>query len=131
MDEDGFVLDILLQRHRDTEAAKIFLTRLLRASDVPEVIQTDQLLSYGAAIRERPSLTFSKRSLRLGARTPMYTTTRATTARIEMSETRSRMPEFTHPDHPSLPSFPHVRHCRHPKNQPEHSVADVAYRDSI
>jgi putative transposase len=56
VDEYGFVLDILLQRHRDTEAAKTFLTRLLSEYDVPEVIHTDQLRSYGAAIREIPSL---------------------------------------------------------------------------
>jgi putative transposase len=56
VDEDGFVLDILLRRHRDTEAAKTFLTRLLGEYDVPEVIHTDQLRSYGAAIREIPSL---------------------------------------------------------------------------
>ena len=40
----------------DTEAAKTFLTRLLGEYDVPEVIHTDQLRSYGAAIREIPSL---------------------------------------------------------------------------
>ena len=57
VDEQGFVLDILLQRHRDTEAAKTFLTRLLVEYDVPEVIHTDQLRSYGAAIRELLSLT--------------------------------------------------------------------------
>jgi len=56
VDEHGFVLDILLQRHRDTEAAKTFLTRLLGEYVVPEVIHTDQLRSYGAAIREIPSL---------------------------------------------------------------------------
>ena len=57
MDEYGFVLDILLQRHRNTEAAKTFLIRLLGEYDVPEVIHTDQLGSYGAAIREIASLT--------------------------------------------------------------------------
>jgi len=56
VDEHGVVLDILLQRHRDIEAAKTFLTRLLGEYDVPEVIHTDQLRSYGAAIREIPSL---------------------------------------------------------------------------
>ena len=56
VDEYGFVLDILLQRHRDTEAAKTFLTRLLGEYDVPEVIYTDQLRSYQAAIRGLPSL---------------------------------------------------------------------------
>ncbi|MGY2897174.1 putative transposase [Deinococcus sp. UYEF24] len=50
------MLDILLQRHRDTEAAKTFLTRLLGEYGVPEIIHTHQLRSYGAAIREIPSL---------------------------------------------------------------------------
>jgi putative transposase len=50
------VLDILLQRHRDTGAANTFLTRLLGEYDVPEVIHTDQLRSYGAVLREIPSL---------------------------------------------------------------------------
>ena len=35
---------------------KTFLTRLLGEYDVPEVIHTDQLRSYGAAIQEIPSL---------------------------------------------------------------------------
>ncbi len=52
----GFVLDILLQRHRDTEAAKTFLTRLLGEYLIPEVIHTDRLCSYGAAVREIPIL---------------------------------------------------------------------------
>jgi putative transposase len=56
VDEHGFVPDILLQRHRDTEAVKTFLTRLLGRYDVPEVMHTDQLRSSGAAIRELPSL---------------------------------------------------------------------------
>jgi len=50
------VLDILLQQYRDTEAAKTCLTRLLGEYNVPEVTHTDQLRSYGAAIREIPSL---------------------------------------------------------------------------
>ncbi|CAM3556621.1 IS6 family transposase [Deinococcus saxicola] len=56
VDEHGFVLDILLQRYRDTDAAKRFLNKLLAEYDVPEVIHTDQLRSYGAVIRELPSL---------------------------------------------------------------------------
>jgi len=56
VDEQGFVLDILLQRYRDIEAVETFLTRLLGEYDGPEVIHTDQLRSYGAAIREIPSL---------------------------------------------------------------------------
>jgi len=54
--EHGFVLDILLQRHRNTEAARTFLIKLLGEYDVPDTICTDQLRSYRAAIREIPSL---------------------------------------------------------------------------
>lgn len=56
VDEHGAVLDVLLQQHRDTEAAKSFFSRLLREYDVPEIIHTDKLWSYGAALRELPVL---------------------------------------------------------------------------
>ena len=41
VDEYGFVLDVFLLHHRYTEAAKIFLTRLLWKYAVLEVIHTD------------------------------------------------------------------------------------------
>jgi hypothetical protein len=56
MDLTDRVFRRTLKRHRDTEAAKIFLIRLMGEDDVPEVIHTDQLRSYGAAIRKIPSL---------------------------------------------------------------------------
>ncbi|GHF64544.1 IS6 family transposase [Deinococcus metalli] len=56
VDEDGTVLDILLQQHRDTQAARSFFTQLLSEYEVPEVIHTDKLCNYGAAIRELPVL---------------------------------------------------------------------------
>ncbi len=56
VDETGAVLDILLQPHRDTDAAKTFFERLLVNYDVPDVIYTDKLWSYGAAIRALPVL---------------------------------------------------------------------------
>jgi putative transposase len=53
VDQDGHVLDILVQRHRNTSAAKQFFRKLLkRCQYVPRVIITDQLKSYGAAKRE-------------------------------------------------------------------------------
>jgi len=54
VDDSGAVLDLLLQDRRDTQAAKTFLRRLLANYDVPEVINTDKLWSYGSAIRELP-----------------------------------------------------------------------------
>lgn len=56
IDEHGAMLDVLLQRHRDTEAARSFFQRLLSEYDVPDTVCTDKLASYGAAIRELPTL---------------------------------------------------------------------------
>jgi putative transposase len=53
VDQDGHVLDILVQRRRDKKAAKTFFRKLLKGlTYVPRVITTDKLRSYGAAKRE-------------------------------------------------------------------------------
>ena len=53
VDDEGEVLDRVVQRRRDTEAALKLLGRLLRNQSVePERITTDGLASYGAALRE-------------------------------------------------------------------------------
>jgi putative transposase len=53
VDQDGNVLDILVQNRRDKAAARRFFRRLLkRTGAVPRVIVTDKLRSYGAAHRE-------------------------------------------------------------------------------
>jgi len=53
VDEDGVVLDILVQERRDARAAKRFFKKLLTGLQyVPRVIVTDKLRSYGVARRE-------------------------------------------------------------------------------
>jgi putative transposase len=53
VDQEGNILDILVQRRRDKQAAKTFFRKLLKGlTYVPRVIVTDQLRSYGAAMRE-------------------------------------------------------------------------------
>ncbi|MDX3697869.1 IS6 family transposase [Streptomyces europaeiscabiei] len=53
VDQDGTVLDILVQDRRDKAAARRFFRRLLKKTGaVPRVIVTDKLRSYGAAHRE-------------------------------------------------------------------------------
>jgi putative transposase len=53
VDQDGTVLDILMQRRRDKKAAKKFFRKLLKGCQyVPRVLITDKLKSYGAAQRE-------------------------------------------------------------------------------
>ena len=52
VDQDGVVLDILVQERRDGKAAKRFFKRLLKGLQyVPRVIITDKLRSYGVAQR--------------------------------------------------------------------------------
>lgn len=53
VDQDGNVLDILVQRRRDKQAAKKFFRKLLKGCQyVPRVLITDKLASYGAAKKE-------------------------------------------------------------------------------
>jgi len=53
VDQDGNVLDILVQSPRNKKAAKKFFRKLLkRLTYVPRVIITDKLKSYGAAKRD-------------------------------------------------------------------------------
>jgi putative transposase len=56
VNEHGEVLDVLLQQHRDTGAAKRFFRRLIDDYELPERIVSDGLRSYGAALRELPEL---------------------------------------------------------------------------
>ena len=53
VDQDGVVLDILVQPRRDANAAKRCFKRLLKGLQyVPRVIVTDKLRSYGVAQRQ-------------------------------------------------------------------------------
>ena len=53
VDQDGYVLDEIVQTRRDTKAAKRLLIRLLKKQALaPKRIVTDKLRSYGAAKRD-------------------------------------------------------------------------------
>jgi putative transposase len=53
VDQEGFVLDVLVQSRRDKKAAKRLLRKLLRKQErAPRVLITDKLKSYAAAKRE-------------------------------------------------------------------------------
>ena len=54
VDQDGEVIDVLVQKRRDTKAAKRFFRRLLRSNKQirPRTIVTDKLGSYRVAHRE-------------------------------------------------------------------------------
>jgi putative transposase len=53
VDQDGYVLDEIVQNQRDTKAAKRLLTRLMKKQGIaPKRIITDKLRSYAAARRQ-------------------------------------------------------------------------------
>lgn len=53
VDQDGYVLDEIVQRRRNTKAAKRLLIRLMKKQGcLPKRIVTDKLRSYGAARRQ-------------------------------------------------------------------------------
>ena len=53
VDDEGEVLDVLVQKRRDHDAALTLLKRLLRNQPVePQAIVTVGLASYGSALRE-------------------------------------------------------------------------------
>jgi putative transposase len=56
VNEHGDVLDVLLQKNRDTGAAKRLFRRLIDDHELSERIVTEGLRSYGAALMELPKL---------------------------------------------------------------------------
>ncbi|MGW8882024.1 IS6 family transposase [Streptomyces mirabilis] len=53
VDQDGNILDIMVQSRRNAKAAKRFLAKLMKKQQrVPRVMVTDKLRSYGTAHRE-------------------------------------------------------------------------------
>ena len=53
VDQNGFVLDVLVQSRRDRTAARRFMRKLLKKSArAPRVLITDKLRSYGAARKD-------------------------------------------------------------------------------
>lgn len=52
VDQEGIVLDEILQNKRDKRAAKQLLKKLIKRHGLPRRIVTDKLRSYGAAKRE-------------------------------------------------------------------------------
>ena len=61
VDQDGFVLDALVQSRRDRKAAERLMRKLIRKqSRTPRVLVTDKLGSYGAA-RKDMGLSFEHR----------------------------------------------------------------------
>jgi putative transposase len=92
VDQKGHVLDILVQRRRDTRAAKRFIRKLLKGlTYVPRVIVTDWLRSYEAAKREvLPGM---------GHRQHRYLNNRAENSHQPTRQRERRLGRFKSPGH--------------------------------
>ncbi len=92
VDQDGQVLDILVQKRRNTGAAKRFFRKLLRGLQyVPNQLVTDQLRSYGAAHRDiMPSVTHCTRP---------YVNNRAEVSHQPTRQRERQMRRFKSPRH--------------------------------
>jgi len=120
VDQDGNVLDILVQSRRDKRAATKFVRKFLKGrTSVPRVVITDKLASYGAAKREALPSVEHRRHKRLN--------NRAENAHQPTRERERRMRRFKSPGHAQrfLASYgPIAAHCR-PRR---HRLTAVAYR---
>ncbi|WP_055628187.1 IS6 family transposase [Streptomyces hirsutus] len=129
VDQDGMVLDILVQDRRDTAAARRFFRRLMKTTcSVPRVVITDKLRSYGAAHREVMP--------RVEHRTSKYLNNRAENSHQPTRRRERAMKRFASPGHAQrfLSAFsgipPHFRPRRHPMTAPGYR-AEMTIRFAI
>jgi putative transposase len=122
VDQDGNVLDILVQSRRNKKAAKTFFRKLLKGlTYVPRVIITDKLKSYGAAQREiLPGVEH---------RQHRYLNNRAENSHQPTRQRERRMQGFKSPGHAQRfpaaygPIAQHFRPRRHRFSAPEYRQA--------
>jgi putative transposase len=112
VDQDGNILDILVQSRRNKNAAKKFFRKLLkRLTYIPRVIITDKLKSYGAAKQDiLPSVEH---------RQHRYLNNRAENSHQPTRQRERRMQRFKSPGHAQRflsaydPIVQHFRPRRH------------------
>jgi putative transposase len=123
VDQDGNVLDILVQRRRDTKAAKKFFRKLLKGlTYVPRVIITDKLKSYGAAKREiLPGVEH---------RQHRYLNNRAENSHQPTRQRERRLQGFKSPGHAQrfLSAYGPIAHYFRPRR---HRVSASTYRQEM
>ncbi len=123
VDSEGNVLDVLLQRQRDTKAAARFFRKLLKKQNfVPRVIVTDKLKSYEAA---------KKRVMKnVEHRTHKGLNNRAENSHQPTRTRERRMRRFKSPGQAQrfLSAFDPIRGHFHPK---QHDLSAKRYREQL
>jgi putative transposase len=119
VDQDGNILDILVQSRRNKKAAKKFFRKLLKGlTYLPRVVITDKLKSYGAAKREiLPGVEH---------RQSRYLNNRCENSHLPTRECERRMQRFKSAGHAQRflsaygPIAQHFRPRRHRYSAPEY-----------
>jgi len=123
VDQDGNVLDILVQSRRDKKAAKKFFRKLLKGCQyAPQVIIMDKLESYGATKREMvPGVEH---------RQHRYLNNRAENSHQPTRQRERRMQGFKSPGHAQrfLAAFGPIARYFRPRR---HRVSASAYRQKM
>jgi putative transposase len=120
VDQDGVVLDILVQERRDGKAATRFFKRLLKGLQyVPRVIITDKLGSYGVAQRRLLPNVEHRQS--------RYLNNRAENSHRPTRRRERQMQRFKSSDHAQhfLSAHAFIHGHFHPRR---HLIAATAYR---
>ncbi len=100
VDQDGFVLDILVQSRRDKKAAKRLFRKLLKKQGrAPRVLITDKLRSYGRFNASFPPMT----------RWPTFSSAAETTTPPQTSGPAAPRPSPPGPTSPALPWLHNAR----------------------
>jgi putative transposase len=105
VDQNGFVLDVLVQRRRDSRAAQRLMRKLLKSAVTPpRVMITDRLRSYGAAR--------AKMSLCVEHRQHKGLNNRAENSHQPTRRRERIMKRFKSPQHPEKATAEHRRVTR-------------------
>jgi putative transposase len=123
VDSEGNVLDVLLQRQRDTKAAERFFRKLLKKQGfVPRVIVTDKLKSYGAAKKRMMKNVEHRQHKGLNNRAEnSHQPTRVRERRMRRFKSPGQAQRF-------LSAFESIRGHFHPK---QHELSAKRYREQL
>jgi putative transposase len=127
VDQTGIVLDVLVQRRRDKQAAKRLLRKLLKKQmRPPRVMITDKLASYGAAKREimpaiehRQHKGFEQQG---GEFAPADAPTRAANEAVQICRPGPALPLSPRSDQQPVSSPPRSRHCRRAQSRQDADI---------
>jgi transposase-like protein len=131
VDDEGEVLDMLVQGRRDTRSALRLMRKLLKKQGfAPKILVSDKRRSYAAAVRHLRLTCRHEQGLRKNNRAEnshqAVATTRAQAAAVQVSSIRPALPEhaWCRSQHLQLSTPPHLP--IHPSDLPSRSSCRMA-----